>query len=88
MRLTPRPDETRIAGRWVLTQDGVVPDEVEQRIEWLIAHYFVKQSQSDEGWSALYRDPADARLWQLTYPDAGLHGGGPRILTCAPDPLS
>lgn len=88
MRLPPRPDETRVAGRWVVTQDGVGPDEVEQSVELLIAHHFAKQGQSDEGWSALYRDPADARLWQLSYPESGLHGGGPRVLTCTPGPIS
>ncbi len=28
----------------------------------------------------LYRDPADNRLWELSYPNSALHGGGPPML--------
>ena len=32
------------------------------------------------GWETLYRDPRDGRLWELTYPQSEMHGGGPRRL--------
>ena len=33
------------------------------------------------GWDVLYRDPADGRYWELTYPQSHMHGGGPPRLT-------
>ena len=35
---------------------------------------------TDGGWSALHFDPADGRLWELTFPESRLHGGGPPLL--------
>jgi len=30
----------------------------------------------------LYRDPDDGRLWELTWPQSDMHGGGPHRLSC------
>ena len=35
---------------------------------------------AEGGWRQLYRDPRDGRLWELTFPQGSLHGGGPRRL--------
>lgn len=35
---------------------------------------------ADGGWSALHFDPADGRLWEFTFPESRLHGGGPPLL--------
>ena len=35
---------------------------------------------TDGGWSALHRDPEDGRLWELTFPEGHLHGGGAPLL--------
>ena len=37
---------------------------------------------AEGGWSKLYRDPSDGRLWELTFPNSEWHGGGPPCLTC------
>jgi hypothetical protein len=31
-------------------------------------------------WEILFRDPADGRYWELTYPQGGMQGGGPKRL--------
>jgi Immunity protein 27 len=54
------------------------------RIDQLIAHELVEVSRLPSGWAVLYRDPQDARLWELTYPQGELHGGGLPRLTWIP----
>jgi hypothetical protein len=84
MRL--RPHETEIIGAWITKDGHVIADENESRIAWLIENAFVKVAIADGGWSTLYRDKEDHRLWEVTYPQSEMHGGGPRsmrILTAA-----
>jgi len=35
---------------------------------------------SEEGWSILYADQTDGSLWELSYPQSEMHGGGPQML--------
>jgi len=39
-----------------------------------------KLASADGGWSTLYCDPSDRRLWEMTYPQGDLHGGGLPVL--------
>ena len=71
------PTETEIVGRWVQEGTHVKGDEATRRIEDLVAHHLRRLSQADGGWSVLYEDPTDGRHWELTYPEASSHGGGP-----------
>jgi hypothetical protein len=32
------------------------------------------------GWLNLYRDPVTGDLWEVSYPQGEMHGGGPRQL--------
>lgn len=41
----------------------------------------IKIGTADDGWSILYQDKEDGRYWELTYPESGMHGGGPPTLT-------
>jgi immunity protein 27 of polymorphic toxin system len=54
-----------------------IRDPSNRRIDWLTQDYFSKLADSADGWRTLYRDPHDGRLWELSYPDGELHGGGP-----------
>jgi hypothetical protein len=36
--------------------------------------------QRDEGWTTLFRDPESGTLWERTYPQNQMHGGGPPAL--------
>jgi len=72
-----KPTEAVLTGTWVLQGGRVVGDEVCHRIQALVKSYLVKLRTDASGWDVLYRDPADGRLWELTYPEGSLQGGGP-----------
>jgi hypothetical protein len=75
------PEEVNLRGDWLVQEDrSVVGDAAEQRIEWLITQKLERLANDPSGWETLYRDPRDGRLWELTYPQSEMHGGGPRRL--------
>lgn len=75
-----RAEETDLRGSWIVLSGKVTGDEVEDRIDALIHGELEKLGNDSSGWETLYRDPSDGRLWELTYPQSGMHGGGPRRL--------
>jgi len=77
-----KPHETEIQGQWKLVGLNVESDASARRIEALINGYLKPVAQDETGWSTLYVDPADQRLWELTYPQSDSHGGGPPMLRC------
>jgi hypothetical protein len=82
IRLTPLgPQERLVVGGWVVTGDRTDADEATERIEWLTQSVLTELGTADGGWSVLYVDPADGRLWELTHPHSDAHGGGPPLLT-------
>jgi len=72
-----RPEEAELAGSSQLVNGTVESDAVTKRIHDLTRGYLTKIAESESGWETLYRDPADLRLWELTYPQSRMHGGGP-----------
>lgn len=70
------PTETRLTGRWLLKDGSVVGDEVAARIEELIRTHLRELGRDASGWDVLFVDLDDGRLWELIYPESGLHGGG------------
>ena len=81
-----RPEESDLVGRWLARGDRVEADAVAERIERLVAGHLQPLGAADGGWSRLYRDPRDGRLWEYTYPESHLHGGGPpRLRLLAPE---
>ncbi|MBM2854655.1 MAG: hypothetical protein HW417_1583 [Steroidobacteraceae bacterium] len=74
--------ETHLLGAWLEKRDRIVADPTCKRIEWLIASHLVQLGADSSGWGELYRDPDDGRLWELTWPQSEMHGGGPPRLTC------
>ena len=75
------PEEVDLRGDWLVQKDrAVIADETEQRIEWLTTQKLQRIANDQSGWETLYRDPRDGRLWELTYPRSGMHGGGQRRL--------
>ena len=85
-RVSLMPDETELIGNWIKNGSAVVGDPTEVRISRLIANDLQKVAVGPEsgGWETLYRDPADGRYWELTYPRGEMHGGGPKRLTNLP----
>jgi len=74
--------ESALIGQWFTDGPRTAADETCRRIESLVATHLVELARSTEGWSTLFQDPADGRLWQRTYPQGDLHGGGPPSLLC------
>lgn len=74
------PDETELTGHWQLVAGKMVADDTCRRIQQLISEHLVKIATDSSGWHALYRDPQDSRLWELSYPQGEMHGGGPHKL--------
>ncbi|MSQ91402.1 MAG: hypothetical protein EXR87_00495 [Gammaproteobacteria bacterium] len=80
MKLTPL--DTDLIGAWLMKKGAVTADRACRRIDWLIANHLVQLGVDASGWDELYRDPDDGRLWELTWPQSEMHGGGPPRLTC------
>ena len=74
-------DEKQLVGRWEGLGGRFVADPVAKRIDALVADNLIRVTASADGWSVLYRDPEDGRLWELTHPESELPGGGPPTLT-------
>jgi len=74
-------NERDLHGDWLVQKDrSLIADTTEQRIEWLTKQKLQRIAGDSSGWETLYRDPRDGRLWELTYPQSEMHGGGPRRL--------
>lgn len=78
--MTILSDEVEIRGGWLEQGGQIIADQNSQRIADLIAKKLVKVRAADGGWSTLYRDDTDSRLWELHYPHSDWHGGGPPSL--------
>lgn len=63
-----------------MKDNKVTGDDNERRISWLIENAFEELGKGEGGWSTLYQDRVDQRLWELTHPRGEMHGGGPRRL--------
>jgi hypothetical protein len=74
-----RPDETEVVGKWIFDGKGAHADDTAIRIEHLTKHVLQKLAVSRTlgAWETLFRDPQDGRLWERTYPEGEMHGGGP-----------
>jgi len=78
-----QPHETELKGRWIAEDGRVRGDAICERIKWLTQSYLVQVAYSRDGggWETLFRDPGDGRLWERTYPQSEVHGGGPPRLS-------
>lgn len=74
------PYETELVSGAEMSAGRRVPDLPARRIAWLIKFHLRELGVTDRGWSVLYRDPTDGRLWEKTYPKSYLQGGGPAVL--------
>jgi hypothetical protein len=74
--------EEVISGAWTLKDGRLIADAECARIAELIRSGLKLLGRDASGWDAIYRDPEDGRLWEMTYPHSELQGGGPPRLTC------
>jgi Immunity protein 27 len=75
-----RPEETEIRGAWIWADGKMVEDDASRRIRQLIEGELHHIATSEDGWVRLYRDPQDGRVWELSYPQGEMHGGGPMLM--------
>jgi hypothetical protein len=66
-----------LRGSWLVQDGKAVADAVCEEIDYLIARHLEKVCDDDTGWLTLFRDRRDGTLWERSYPNSGLHGGGP-----------
>lgn len=72
-------DLFELVGEWQVVGERVEANDCCRRIAEELPK-LTKLATAEAGWSTLYRDPADTRFWELTYPKSELHGGGPPML--------
>ncbi len=73
-----RSVEIVVEGHWRSDASGTaIADAATSRIEGLLRSHLAFVAASSDGWSRLFRDPNDGRLWEHTYPQSEMHGGGP-----------
>lgn len=77
--------EKKIIGKWEFKNGKTEKDSNCLRIEYLISNCLEKITESDDGWSVLYRNKDDGKYWELVYPESGYHGGGPPALILLTD---
>ena len=66
-----------LRGSWLVENGKVVADAVCGEIDRLIENHLERVCDDETGWLTLFRDRRDGTLWERSYPDSGLHGGGP-----------
>jgi len=77
----PRPEETSIVGGFSVIDGKVVEDASLARIKWLVQEVFREVAKDERHWRTLYKDPDSGEFWELDYPHAEMHGGGPQRVT-------
>lgn len=73
----PAAHETELVGRWQAGARKIKGDATCDRIAWLVSQYLVPLGADACNWDELYRDPETGDLWERTWPQPELHGGGP-----------
>jgi len=79
-----KTSETKLIGKWQQHDNTFTHDDTCRRIDFLVNNYLLKIGSREDGWAILFKDPIDMRLWELTYPNSHIHGGGPPSLCCIP----
>ena len=71
------PQDSLLVGQWVSVDGKVEGDATCRRINELLRSHLKELASDASGWDSLLFDPADNRLWELSYPHSDWHGGGP-----------
>jgi len=84
------PNETEIVGRWEFDGTTNRADDACKRIDLLVTKRLRKLADSkiSGAWETLFVDPVEGRLWERTYPQGELQGGGPPRLAVIGEPVA
>jgi len=74
---------TELQDIWVSRDGNMCAEGDAKTIDDLLAQS-LRVRRSGDGWTSLYRHHATGEFWELSYPQAEMHGGGPRRLVKVP----
>ena len=66
-----------LTGQWLIRDGKPVADETCLQIDRLIKSHLETVARDESGWFTLFRDARDGQLWERSYPQSEMHGGGP-----------
>lgn len=69
-----------LVGHWSNADGRVIADGECEAIQRMLER-LERCGSRDDGWTLLFRDPAEGSYWELSYQSSELHGGGPPTLT-------
>jgi hypothetical protein len=74
--------ETEVTGEWRPVGGKMIAGDTYLAIHDLVSDQLVKRAVDSSGLYVFCREPQDTRLWELSYPQSEMHGGGPPELKC------
>lgn len=70
----------RLIEDFVLKGSKIVAAGDAARIDAMLRDELVKVADAEGGWTVLYQHKTTGTFWEVSYPNSGMHGGGPRQL--------
>jgi len=70
----------QIVGNWIYENGEIVADSNCKIIESMLKEELREIEVSEDGWTKRYQDE-NGNIWELTFPESNLLGGGPPQLT-------
>ena len=74
------PSARELNDIWAVEGGNVVARGDAAAIDDMLASSLEKVGSEEGGWTTIYRDRETNDVWELTYPQSHMHGGGPRRL--------
>jgi hypothetical protein len=65
-----------IIGKWSFENGEIIPDDNCHLIEKMLQNELKELESIQDSWTKIYEEQ-NGTLWELTYPESHLHGGGP-----------
>ena len=65
---------------WVMHGSEIKAEGDAAKITDLLKDKLERLNVTDGGWRRLLRRSTDGSLWELSFPQSEMHGGGPRVL--------
>jgi|TARA_B110000902_G_scaffold86485_1_gene102630 hypothetical protein len=70
-------NQKEIIGKWIFKDGKVLADSNCNTIELMIKNDLIEFESDDDNWIKKNKGKKDGSIWELTYPEGHLHGGGP-----------
>jgi hypothetical protein len=73
-------DRADLVDQWIMRGSRMSLEGDARDIDALLSNELIRMTATDGGWRILYRHRTTGALWELSYPQSEMHGGGPRRL--------